>query len=88
MTSRITEFDRPHRFVDEQVRGPFARFRHVHRFEPEGEGTMVIDEVEFDAPFGSLGQARRALDPRPLPRRLDRAAESAGMLELGHGVTD
>ncbi len=23
MTSRVTAFDRPHRFVDEQVRGPF-----------------------------------------------------------------
>jgi hypothetical protein len=31
LTSAITEFDPPHRFVDEQTRGPFKAFRH----EPE-----------------------------------------------------
>ncbi|MFZ4896543.1 SRPBCC family protein [Plantibacter sp. Mn2098] len=34
MTSRITAFDAPHTFTDEQVRGPFSAFRHVHTFEP------------------------------------------------------
>lgn len=57
MTSRIVEHDRPDGFVDEQVRGPFARFRHVHRFEPIETGTRMIDEVTFDAPFGPLGDA-------------------------------
>jgi len=58
MTSRITEFDAPRSFVDEQVRGPFRSFRHVHRFEPtvDGRGTLMIDEVEFVAPFGPLGR--------------------------------
>ncbi len=28
VTSRITAFEPPHRFVDEMVRGPFALFRH------------------------------------------------------------
>ncbi|MBT2503511.1 SRPBCC family protein [Curtobacterium sp. ISL-83] len=39
LTSRITALEAPHRFVDEQVRGPFARFRHEHRFEPSARGT-------------------------------------------------
>ncbi|MFP5368408.1 MAG: SRPBCC family protein, partial [Actinomycetes bacterium] len=30
MTSRITRFDYPRSFVDEQVRGPFKSFRHIH----------------------------------------------------------
>ena len=34
MTSRIAELQRPQRFVDEQVRGPFASFRHEHLFDP------------------------------------------------------
>lgn len=56
MTSRITELDAPHWFVDEQVRGPFARFRHEHRFEAVGDGTRMVDRIVFDAPFGPLGR--------------------------------
>ncbi|MGG7507292.1 SRPBCC family protein [Plantibacter sp. YIM 135249] len=37
MTSRITAFDAPRSFTDEQVRGPFRSFRHVHTFVPVPE---------------------------------------------------
>ena len=56
MTSRITELERPRRFVDEQIRGPFARFRHEHLFEEIDGGTRMTDNVEFAAPFGPLGR--------------------------------
>ena len=56
MTSVITEWDRPQRFVDEQRSGPFKSFRHEHRFDPVADGTAVIDHVEFEAPFGPLGR--------------------------------
>jgi ligand-binding SRPBCC domain-containing protein len=49
MTSRITEMDRPHRFVDEQVRGPFRTFRHEHLFEQRDTDTLMIDRLQFDA---------------------------------------
>jgi ligand-binding SRPBCC domain-containing protein len=55
LTSRITAFDRPQRFVDEQVRGPFHRFRHEHIFVPFDGGTQMTDTVEFEAPAGWLG---------------------------------
>jgi ligand-binding SRPBCC domain-containing protein len=57
MTSRITELDTPLRFVDEQVRGPFASFRHEHMFTESTDGTVMIDRVRFAAPFGVLGRA-------------------------------
>ncbi|GAB3650946.1 hypothetical protein GCM10027591_08360 [Zhihengliuella somnathii] len=57
MTSRITAFDPPHCFVDEQVRGPFRRFRHVHEFREGPDGTTMVDRVSFAAPFGALGRA-------------------------------
>lgn len=55
MTSSIAELERPQRFVDEQVRGPFASFRHEHLFEPVEGGTRMTDHVAFDAPLGPLG---------------------------------
>ncbi|MCJ1714767.1 SRPBCC family protein [Curtobacterium sp. VKM Ac-2922] len=61
MTSRITALEAPHRFVDEQVRGPFARFRHEHRFEPSARGTRMVDEIVFRAPLGPLGRLAEIL---------------------------
>lgn len=72
MTSRITEWDRPHRFVDEQQRGPFARFRHEHVFEPVEGGTRVTDLVSFEAPLGVLGRIAEALVLRRYMPRLIR----------------
>jgi ligand-binding SRPBCC domain-containing protein len=56
LTSRITAFDPPLRFVDEQIRGPFHSFRHEHLFESVGGGTRMTDIVEFEAPGGWLGR--------------------------------
>jgi ligand-binding SRPBCC domain-containing protein len=56
MTSKITEYDRPRRFVDQQQKGPFARFHHEHRFEPSEDGTRMVDVVEYEAPLGALGE--------------------------------
>jgi ligand-binding SRPBCC domain-containing protein len=61
MTSGITEWERPTRFVDEQVRGPFAWFRHEHRFTPVDGGTAVVDDVAFAAPCGPLGRLAEAV---------------------------
>lgn len=55
MTSRIEELDSPHSFVDAQLKGPFAFFRHRHEFSAEGTGSLMRDEVEFRAPLGVLG---------------------------------
>ncbi|HUR17849.1 MAG TPA: SRPBCC family protein [Acidimicrobiales bacterium] len=68
ITSRITEFDRPRRFVDEMVRGPFARFRHEHRFESQGTGTLLIDLVEFAMPLGLLANGPAGMYLRRLMR--------------------
>ncbi len=57
MTSTITEWERPLRFVDEQRKGPFKSFRHEHRFRAVDSGTELCDHVEFEAPFGVVGSA-------------------------------
>jgi len=57
MTVRISEFDAPQRFVDEQVSGPFRSWWHEHLFEPvAGGGTLMTDTVEFEAPAGAVGR--------------------------------
>jgi ligand-binding SRPBCC domain-containing protein len=56
LMSRLTQVERPTRFVDEEIAGPFRRLRHEHRFEPHSAGTRVIDDITFEAPFGSLGR--------------------------------
>lgn len=77
MTSVITEFDRPHRFVDEQRTGPFKRFHHEHRFVAVDGGTSMHDVIDFTAPLGPLGRmAERAVLERYLPKLIDRRNEA------------
>ena len=56
MTSAVTAHDQPRRFVDEQVRGPFAEWWHEHTFrsKPDG-GTLMVDTVRYRAPGGPIG---------------------------------
>jgi ligand-binding SRPBCC domain-containing protein len=61
MTSRITEMEAPDYFIDEQVRGPFRSFRHVHEFTEDAGGTVMVDRVKFAAPFGPLGRLAEKL---------------------------
>jgi ligand-binding SRPBCC domain-containing protein len=56
MTSAITEYQYPSRFVDEQQRGPFARWWHEHRFTTLADGeTQMTDTVHYRSPLGPLG---------------------------------
>lgn len=52
----ITAYERPTRFVDEQVNGPFGRWRHEHTFTPDGTDTVMTDRIEFAAPLAPLGR--------------------------------
>lgn len=55
LTSRIVEFDRPQRFVDEQIQGPFKSIRHEHVFTEVEGGVTMVDRVCFTAPVGPVG---------------------------------
>lgn len=61
LTVRITELDRPHRFVDELVRGAFRELRHVHEFVERDGGTRMVDTFAFASPFGPVGRLVNAL---------------------------
>ena len=78
--SRITAWDPPRRFVDEQIKGPYRLWKHEHTFVADDGGTLVRDQVEYDM----LGRwlADRLMVRRDLGRifayRQERLAEIFG----------
>ncbi|WP_434994776.1 SRPBCC family protein [Arthrobacter sp. Ld5] len=70
MTSVITDFAPPHRFVDEQLSGPFRSFRHVHEFSETDGVTTMVDRIRFTAPFGIAGVVAERVLLRPYLRYL------------------
>ncbi len=52
-----TECEAPNRWVDEQGRGPFASWRHEHRFESTESGQcQMTDHIQWRPPGGLLGR--------------------------------
>jgi ligand-binding SRPBCC domain-containing protein len=69
--SEITEWEPPCRFTDTQIRGPYRRWVHRHRFEETPGGTLVTDEVTYQVLGGALanrlfvaGEVRKIFDYR------------------------
>lgn len=50
------------RFVDEQIQGPYAHWRHTHTFEAIApDRTLMRDRVVYRLPFGPLGALAHAV---------------------------
>jgi len=84
--TRISAWQPPHRFVDEQLRGPYRLWIHEHTFEPRNRGTLARDLVRYAVPFDWLTHrwfVRRdiekifAVRQEALRRRFGGAARSA-----------
>ena len=78
----IQAFEPPGRFVDTQVRGPYALWHHTHEFAPHPGGTLMRDVVRYALPLGPLGALAHVL---VVGRDLDaifafRAAAVSGLL--------
>jgi ligand-binding SRPBCC domain-containing protein len=52
--SEITAWEPPHRFVDEQRRGPYRAWIHEHTFEAQDGGTLARDLVQYAVLGGAL----------------------------------
>jgi ligand-binding SRPBCC domain-containing protein len=50
----ISAWDPPHRFVDEQLKGPYRQWIHEHTFEARDGGTLAKDYVQYAVPFDFL----------------------------------
>jgi ligand-binding SRPBCC domain-containing protein len=68
----IERFEPPARFVDVQARGPYRLWRHTHEIEAIPGGTRVVDRVEYELPFGPVGDlVHRLFVARQLRRIFD-----------------
>lgn len=54
--TRIEDWQPNREFVDNQLKGPYSRWHHTHRFEAFAGGTLMQDRVLYRLPFGLLGQ--------------------------------
>ena len=82
--TRIEAWEPPRRFVDVQVKGPYALWEHTHTFEADGrEAAIIRDRVRYSIPFGPLGEvANRLLVRRDLRQIFDYRQEAVAR-ELG-----
>ena len=82
--TRIAAWEPPHRFVDEQLRGPYRQWIHEHRFEAVPGSTRVLDHVRYVVPGGPLAPLLHALFvKRDLRRIFTWRAQRLGALLLG-----
>lgn len=61
LTSKITAFERPYYFVDEQIEGIFKSIFHEHIFEQANGKVIMKDIFDFRSPFGVLGNIANLL---------------------------
>ena len=54
--SRITALQKPLLFSDEMAEGDFKSYAHEHHFKQVENGTIMIDIVNFEAPYSGLGK--------------------------------
>ena len=55
-TSRIAKMNKPSVFIDEMLKGDFKSFRHEHHFKAAANGTIMIDIIDFETPYGFWGR--------------------------------
>ena len=60
-TSKITAMQSPDFFIDEMLKGDFKSFHHEHHFKAVENGSIMIDVVNFESPYGIIGKIANSL---------------------------
>jgi ligand-binding SRPBCC domain-containing protein len=66
--TRIVQWQPNDQFIDEQIRGPYRIWRHLHTFAEHDGGTRMTDRVEYRLPLRSAGSLALPLVRRQLDR--------------------
>ena len=53
----ITDYQKPYKFIDQQIKGPYTLWHHTHTFEEKDGGTLIKDNLKYVIPFGWIGRA-------------------------------
>lgn len=53
--SRIEDDENEAVFIDIQTKGPYKKWVHTHEFHSSKNGTLILDKVKYNMPFGILG---------------------------------
>lgn len=68
----IQAWEPPYRFVDQQIRGPYALWHHTHTFVEDGEGgTVMTDTVRYALPLSPVSDLALPLVRRDLATIFD-----------------
>lgn len=55
-TSKITMMKSPVSFKDEMVEGDFKSYAHEHHFKAIENGAIMIDQLDYECPYGFIGR--------------------------------
>ena len=55
-TTRISEMQSQNFFIDEMQKGDFKSLKHEHHFKKIDNGTIMIDILNFESPYGIIGK--------------------------------
>lgn len=69
--TRITAWQPPTMFIDEQLRGPYREWIHTHTFEAVPEGTRITDHVQYRLPLYPFGEMALPIVRRQVGRIFD-----------------
>ncbi|HEY5367975.1 MAG TPA: SRPBCC family protein [Hanamia sp.] len=59
--TEIFEVDKPVRFADRQLKGPYKIWEHTHTFLEKDNGVLMRDHVKYELPFGLIGRITHSI---------------------------
>lgn len=59
--TRIDQVNMYHSFVDFQEKGPYKYWKHHHEFLINDDGVLMKDNIEYELPFGIIGDITNTL---------------------------